>query len=1293
MSAPSSPASSRGGSPAPMLTPRSKIRALLATVDSSDEDGGAPTQLQKAARPSVRSALTQLDDDDESESDVEVRPRGRLAARMQTDGTSPNEKRPENARQRVKKMMEREAGQQETQEEEDGDELPVVSRRLQRRQARETTPEKEPAQSTRRNPSSPGLFVSSPVGPSPSRSVHHNDPDSDSDDLPTLKSDRFRILVEKKREERLAREAKEEAERAERRARQEKLSSELDALDSNDDDVSDIGDDEGGHALTQRLARPSRKASKKAIDEMNRETQRMARSMQLAHEAKTRKKITKSALFERFNFRPNGLAAEPVAQPASSSRPTTPQSDVEMVDPETPPSSPPSANKTVVAPISAPQVEADSDDDMPTLDQISGSASAQAVDKGKGKAIDVPENLLSETEKAKKRFRVRLPNLIKTLAAGSDDELEITATVQDKVKAVFDNVPIKAAQESRSLQVLRALALVQSPDRNQSRGRKQVAGMTHNQLQASLQQKAREQAKLERNRRLDLLKSKGVVIQTMEEREKQMEEVEDIVGKARAEVQRLMEKERAAAKKEQKENTTADPLAWDDSDDEYEASEKAEEVEEAIELSGSEDEAGDDADDESDAANPMFDDEAEDSDGQEEAEANDDEDLDEAAVLTRRGRARNAAVVLSDDDGEVEIKATPKPVRSTNQISPATVNNYSPAAPGSVLRSAKKTFIPGLPVEGPAGLGLTQIFAGTMDDSQMGTANGPTQSMMPDFDQFPDANFSATMDPPDDNIIMDSQRPETQRTTQGIYLDMSQSQMHGLDSLMRDYLDESQIELSQDGGFQSHTPLKERFVEPPFSTVATDIAGTMDEDPQASPLLRRGKLRCKADVEKALEPTQPISTETPLTAQDAFAKLNEQARRKEKRRLTDAFNAKTSKAKGMVEQEAMESDDEYAGLGGVDGEDSDNESTASVQEMIDDATANDVDDSKLAAFYADRARAEDEQQVEKLFKDITTGMLRRKRGADYDLSDSDDDGEARRRMKRRQFAKMQKALYSDERVKKMAENPGNMAFLRTMEDQGSDDEMGILEIMESPSQRDSSQSPAPESQKAAPQTIPDSQPLAREALATATAAGSSENNRAPAHMRRTKTARKPSNIGEVRETLSNLLEEPDASLIPATEAGSDSEDEASAPRSSDKENRAPRRTPASIIDRITLKRGNSHTSSSTGRVAFTSVASASSASFKVPALLRRATTNSSILSTGGGSAASSSSRGSAGFGDENIKKTAGKRSGVSSRAVPGTSEGHTRIQEKERRREEKKMKGAEKRLGVVGGLLGRGSFA
>lgn len=316
-------------------------------------------------------------------------------------------------------------------------------------------------------------------------------------------------------------------------------------------------------------------------------------------------------------------------------------------------------------------------------------------------------------------------------------------------------------------------------------------------------------------------------------------------------------------------------------------------------------------------------------------------------------------------------------------------------------------------------------------------------------------------------------------------------------------------------------------------------------------------------------------------------------------------------------------------------------------------------------------------------------MLRRKRGADYDLSDSDDGGEARRRRKRQQFAKMQKALYADERVKKIAENPGNQAFLRTIEDRGSDDEMDILGA-EEPVREDSQSQSQTEQDEGREQVVPDSQPPAL---------GVASENRAPAHMRRTKAGRKPANIGEIRETLSNLLEDGrEMSIIPATEVGSDSEEdeEPTASIRSDKENYAPnpRRGRQAVVDRITLKRNSSTISTgSDSRLAF--AAQASSSSFKVPALLRRATTNSfmsgssSASSTGVSTPTTTGS--AAGFGEEaKIKKAAGKRSGIN--AFARENERRAKLAENERRRQEKKIKGAERRIGVVGGLLGKGSF-
>jgi mediator of replication checkpoint protein 1 len=279
---------------------------------------------------------------------------------------------------------------------------------------------------------------------------------------------------------------------------------------------------------------------------------------------------------------------------------------------------------------------------------------------------------------------------------------------------------------------------------------------------------------------------------------------------------------------------------------------------------------------------------------------------------------------------------------------------------------------------------------------------------------------------------------------------------------------------------------------------------------------------------------------------------------------------------------------------------------------------------------------------------------------------------------------MQKALFADERVKKMAENPGNQAFLRTIEDQGSDDEMSFLDVVEEPSMEgleSQSQSDTRTSQER--QTVHDEQRLPLN--------DSTENHHR--NPRRTKGGKKPSNIGEVRETLSNLLEEPQGSLIPATEIDSDSDGEGrSPPPSSDKENLSmnPRRGRVAVVDRISLKRQSSSALSATNsKVAF--AVSAASTSFKVPALLRRATTNSLISGSSGATASTPAANSSAGFGDDaKIKKTAGKRSGVN--AFARENERRAKIQESERRREEKKVKDAKRRIGMVGGLLAKGSF-
>ncbi|KAF5673314.1 URK1-like protein [Fusarium heterosporum] len=1272
---PSSPVSS-GGTAEP-LSPLSRNRAQLAALDDSDDESTVsqktPTDKVTTNLDSTQQSTQNEDVSEESEGEID-RPRGKLAAGMQgvtrieqTEAAPPQN---ETARDRVRRRIEQESKENNVDMPDahrEEDDSPDVRQRL----VRKASPLPIERGTPRAN--SPDIFVTSP-----SKSIQNN---SDlEDDLPSLKSDRFKANAARYIQKRRAEDAAKEAKNAEKRARQEELAQELEHMISDGDD-SGITDDEGGRRLTQTDRPSARKASKKAIEEMNRETQRMSRNMQLAHAAKTRKKISKTSLFERFNFRPAG---EPQLKVVSSSRGPTPHSDVEMQDADTPPSSPPVSKDAAETAGALEIVNEEGDIDLLTIDALAETTKLN-LDKGKGKAVETPEEQKQPAQKPKRQFRVKLPPVRANVTMlDSDEELEIMTTTKDKVRAVFDMAPAKKAQEHNSVQTLRALAQVKSPGKETKR-KNENHGMTVGELQTYLQQKARQQAKVERDRRIELLKAQGHIILTAEEREREMQEADDNLARAREEAERLGQEERAADRKARKANGEVDPLAWDDSDDEeYEASEdEADGEASAVELSGSEDEDAD-GDEEEAEGNPLIEGEAEDEESV--ASADDDDDStpvasqdvkdDAEEVPTMRKRRTRKPVVLSDDEEDDTVQMTPKS-KTIEHLSPAVPKTQSPIAPRSVLRSAKKNFIPGLPVQGAAGLGLTQIFAGTMDDSQVDSVNGPTQSMMPDFDHFPDSNFSATMDEPMEEMILDSQN-DTQKTTQGVKLDFSQSQMRGLDSLLRRESTQmsDMIDFTQDEGLQTQTPLKDRFIEAPISTVETMMAEPEDSN-QASPLVRRGRLRRKMEMSQRIEETpEPVIADKPDTA---FTLLQEGAKKDKKKRVLAEFDHKNSKAKEMVHEQAEESEDEYAGLGGVDGEDSDNESIASLKDIIDDDAGNDVDDARLAGFYADRARAEDEKQVERLFKDITTGMLRRKRGEGYDLDDSDDDGEARRRMKRRNFAKMQKALFADERVKKIAEKPGNEAFLKTIEDRGSDDEMDFLDAPEEINESSQSQS---QEDIGNTQTVPDSQP--QKVLGPA-------ENRPPGHLRRTRDGKKPSNIGEVRETLSDLLEEPHGSVIPATEAGSDSEDEEGAPSQerSDKENNGPnpRRGRVAIVDRISLKR-NSSSNVSTGRLAF---ASASNSSFKVPALLRRATTNSFVSGSASTTSSSAPSTQANGFGEEaKIKKGASKKSGV--HAFARDSERRAKLEQNERKREERKVKGAERRIGVVGGLLGKGSF-
>lgn len=235
-------------------------------------------------------------------------------------------------------------------------------------------------------------------------------------------------------------------------------------------------------------------------------------------------------------------------------------------------------------------------------------------------------------------------------------------------------------------------------------------------------------------------------------------------------------------------------------------------------------------------------------------------------------------------------------------------------------------------------------------------------------------------------------------------------------------------------------------------------------------------------------------------------------------------------------------------------------------------------------------------------------MLRRKRGGEFDISDSDDNAESRKRAKRREFAKMRKALLENENVGKIAEDPKKLAFLRAIEDREGDC-FNFLAQLEDPIPSDlySQEAVNPQSEL---QPLPTIELTAIKQKRALSASATKVRNRLAPSSRRTRALKKPYTSADIRESVSFLIEEPNApslQIISSSSPHSSENEGASLQRDSFKS----RRSNNPIIDRLSLKRAESisNATSTTSKLAFQAPLLGSEAgTFRVPSLLRRATT-------------------------------------------------------------------------------------
>ncbi|KAI9735850.1 MAG: hypothetical protein M1834_001315 [Cirrosporium novae-zelandiae] len=1224
-----------------VLTPRSKIRAMMAAIDDDSDDENTtlnPTQINNAQNSASLHQDTILSDaksdteasvsgsDGEDDDDVPIIPRGRLAARLlgkskeisnvSSHSKTDNKSDDDNAYEKIKKQLMGESKVHKFSparnqvsgvappENSDSDEIHDTTRRKKLKSGVRKPSIEQSSTPARSRETTPAFFVTPGKGsPTP---IRQGASESDSDpDLPLnpVSKSRLEELIAKKREERLAREAAARKKKEDMVANLEALSQK--AVRENGGTFSETDSDgEAKQRLTQG-SRPTRKSSKKAIEEMKRETQRMERNMQLAHQARTKKKVTKESLFAKFNFRPVGMAAEASAQQAPSAPPeSSSQSSIENdQEKSTPPTSPlregspekPTALVNITNMDTTETPELNVEEEMPTLDElIIQSQAAPASDKGKGRLIDF-EHSKDQMQSAKAPIKSSShPKMSPkrdfhmTLDSDDSDGLEIVRDAKPRKFAVFDRIPIRQAQENHSLHTLRALAHLSSPGKQPSKSR---VSMTPAQMEASLRQRAREQAARERLEKLERLKAQNpnMIFETAEETEKRQLAIEDMVEKARQEAEEISKREKAAAKKEGKSGEHF--IDSDDEDEDY-----IEEGEEAdVEVDPEEEEDEEDEDDGGDDGEEpdggvelpnapegvMVEEEAEETEDDElaekEKENEDADDEDEEANILPTRRKRRMHRIIDDDEADEE------PISQSITSAPVTPAVKTPTRP----------VIPGLPMSDVTPMGLTQAFAATMadnsqiDDDSMDVDN--EQESLTFLRQMPDFNPPSMSTPGfgSQNVITDSQSSPVRKApgwenptpsrpqTANIDLDFTQSQIvrdsfsgtqtQGLDLL-------SQIpDPSQDQGFDPISPFKHRFSLPSQQTIDTTSIRSQKEA-STPPRKERKRLRKRLEAVPKLSDVDEATNEELNSADEddllfdsptGGRKLDifdimKAASRKRTRPAAEVFDKANSIAKEMVEEQAEESEDEYKGIGGPsDDERDDGEMDEEIRKMINDDGKEKVNERELAALHADRSRNEDEKVVKKLFNDISKGMLRRRHNGnnEFDLSDSDDDMEARRRIKRTEFARMRKALLADENVEKISEDPKKAAFFNTLRDfDDGGDELDFLEgedqpmtdLQELSQSQPQSQEPG-EGQQTHQETTsasdPTTLPQKRKRPLTET---TNPPPRPPPHLRRTSKSlpgtKKPTTLSEIRESVSFLTESHSASASSSFSVSDDSED-------------------------------------------------------------------------------------------------------------------------------------------------------
>lgn len=776
-----------------------------------------------------------------------------------------------------------------------------------------------------------------------------------------------------------------------------------DSQDTNvveDTRIEPVYDDDGFDPSQQPANDPmtpvkkSKKITKKDRELAEKETQRMQRGMELAPEAKKTKRFTVSNFLSNF-------------EPVESSSDPTDHSNEQFSSP----------HHVVVSPPTSPEVSPQKAASMPLSTPVPQSSSP-------GASIDPPSSPLAriKVKASPKRFNItpkRLVSLLNTHKGSqkdkgndSDSDLEVELAPVTKASATPAGI-----RKVANLAHVNLYKLPKEPVEMKKEKYAQPPAMGQKSLLGQLTAKQRQQAIKDREERIAAVKAKGGKIMKEDEKMKEDEIVESLLERE----QRHAEEVRRQEERENGNNTDSENDA--DYKDDIPSEEEVEEFDDERE-----DENASDSESESELED-LFDKpsqseqteqpvQTEEKDSAKETVSQGPESLesdseDDFATQKRRRRRRNIA--LDDDnngDAEEDVHNEENNTQSSekqqslldqptqlvgagsiDQPTQPAFDSHSDTQP--VARTAKQALM--------SSLNDTQMVAPTAADNMPLTATqlvkSATQLSLDDFGTQNEGSVSQLFT---ETQQANDESPETR-------LDM----LKKMDNAGDEFDDDVDIVMSsQDDVRVEADVLREQYERQHenLEHVSTPLSQFPDPTPDERPYhVRMSQL----DSESEDEQQAPRPKAVP-----------------KKRK----YDRKSSAAREIVDDEAMESEDEWAGLGGASDDDDDDNEGYNLAELVDDISKVRGNEAELRKLLAEAERRQDSDMVNRILEDVTNGGWRKRRkGVDGtildDFSDEEDMEEYYRSALRMREERRKQRLLEDEKLSNLASNPKTKAFI------------------------------------------------------------------------------------------------------------------------------------------------------------------------------------------------------------------------------------------------------------------------